>query len=152
MIKLYVLFLVVFLSGCGVDISESLFIASIGFEKKEEIEGYFYIPLSNDIGKSESDGKGEGEYVQVGGENIEKVFNNVKAVNSIDINLKHVSSIVISKELCNDEFIEELINFVKYSKMIDYNFYIYFALFFNPSKLFLISTVFLFESSRKLFE
>ena len=125
MIKIIVLLLLL-LTSCGVDISESLFIASIGFElDEEEIKGYFYLPLSNDIGKSEDEGKGEGEFVKVGGENIEKVFNNVKAVNSIDINFKHVSSIVINKELYNEGFINELINYVKYYNLIDYNFYLF---------------------------
>ena len=77
--KIFLLIGLLFLSSCGIDISESLFIASIGFEMEEdEIKGYFYLPLSNDIGKSEDEGKGEGEFVKVGGENIEKVFNNVK--------------------------------------------------------------------------
>ena len=124
--KILLFFVLLILSGCGVDISESLFIASIGFEIEEnEIKGIFYLPLSNDVGKSEKEGKGEGEFVKVGGENIERVFNNVKAVNSIDINLKHVSSIVLNQELFNNEFIDELIQYVKYSKMIDYNFYLF---------------------------
>lgn len=126
MIKLILLSVLLMLGGCGIDISESLFIASIGFEKEEnEIKGYFYLPLSNDVGKSEAEGKGEGEFVKVGGENIERVFNNVMAVNSININLKHVSSVVINKELYNKNFIEELIEFVKYSNLIDYNFYLF---------------------------
>ena len=103
MIKFLMLFSILLLSSCGIDISESLFIASIGFEINEnEIKGYFYLPLSSDVGKSESEGKGEGEFVKVGGENIEKVFNNVKAVNSIDINLRHVSSVVINNDLYNE--------------------------------------------------
>ena len=55
MIKLILLSVLLMLGGCGIDISESLFIASIGFEKEEnEIKGYFYLPLSNDVGKSEA--------------------------------------------------------------------------------------------------
>lgn len=124
--KLLLIFVLLILSSCGVDISESLFIASIGFEIEEnEIKGYFYLPLSNDVGKSEKEGKGEGEFVKVGGENIERVFNNVKAVNSIDINLKHVSSIVLNQDLYNNDFIDQLIQYVKYSKLIDYNFYLF---------------------------
>ena len=62
--KILILFLFV-LTGCSVDISESLFIASIGFEEIDgELNGYFYLPLSNDVGKSESEGKGTGEYVK----------------------------------------------------------------------------------------
>ena len=45
MIKILI-FILLLLSGCSVDISESLFIASIGFEMKDEkINGYFYIPV-----------------------------------------------------------------------------------------------------------
>ena len=36
-----------------------------------ELNGYFYLPLSNDVGKSESEGKGTGEYVRVKGESVE---------------------------------------------------------------------------------
>lgn len=121
--KILILFLFV-LTGCSVDISESLFIASIGFEEIDgELNGYFYLPLSNDVGKSESEGKGTGEYVRVKGESVEKVFNNVKAVNSIDINLKHVSSVVLNVSLLKHEFLEEFVSYVKYSNLLDYNFY-----------------------------
>ena len=121
--RIIFVFLLIF-TGCSIDISESLFIASIGFEfENGELNGYFYLPLSNDVGKSEEEGKGTGEFVRVAGENIEKVFNNVKAVNSIDINLKHVSSVVLNEKLLNKEFIDSFINYVKQSKLLDYNFY-----------------------------
>ena len=100
--------MILLLSGCSIDISESLFIASIGFEiLDEEINGYFYIPLSSDVGKTEKEGKGSGEFVRVAGKNIEQVFNNVDAVNSININFKHVSSVVLNQELYNDDFISD---------------------------------------------
>ena len=125
MSKLIGIFLLLMMCSCSVDISESLFIASIGFEVIDgEINGYFYLPLSSDVGKSEGESKGSGEFVRVAGTNIEKVFNNVKAVNSIDINLKHVSSVVLSTELLNSDFIDNFINYVKYSKLLDYNFYL----------------------------
>ena len=125
MIKILI-FILLLLSGCSVDISESLFIASIGFEMKDEkINGYFYIPLSSDVGKANEEGKGSGEFVRVAGDTIEQVFNNVDAVNSININLKHVSSVVLNESLFNDEFILEFINYVKYSNRLDYNFYLF---------------------------
>ena len=123
--KILVFILLIF-SGCSVDISESLFIASIGFEiEGDEINGYFYIPLSSDVGKTEQEGKGSGEFVRVAGKTIEQVFNNVDAVNSIDINLKHVSSVVLNKELYNDKFIVEFINYIKHSNRLDFNFYLF---------------------------
>lgn len=118
--------MILLLSSCSIDISESLFIASIGFEiLDEEINGYFYIPLSSDVGKTEKEGKGSGEFVRVAGQNIEQVFNNVDAVNSININLKHVSSVVLNQELYNDDFISDFIDYVKYSNRMDFNFYFF---------------------------
>ena len=120
------IFILLICGGCSVDISESLFIASIGFEiEDDEINGYFYIPLSSDVGKTEQEGKGSGEFVRVAGKTIEQVFNNVDAVNSIDINLKHVSSVVLNKDLFNNEFIIEFMNYVKYSNRLDFNFYFF---------------------------
>ena len=82
--RILLVLMLFFLFGCSPDISESLFIASIGFEiENDELNGYFYLPLSNDVGKSEGEGKGTGEYVRVAGKTIEEVFNNVKAVSII---------------------------------------------------------------------
>lgn len=124
MIKLLIVFILLFLSGCVDNINESLFIASIGIEKKEgELKGYFYLPLSNDIGKTDSPAKGSGEFLVVGGKTVYELFNNAKAVNSLNVNLRHVSSVVINKELFTPTFLDEFINYVKNTHIIDYNFY-----------------------------
>lgn len=116
-----------FLTSCDTkNISETLFIASIGIEKVEdEYRGYFYLPLSTDIGKSDTEGIGKGEYATVKGKSIAELFTFIKATTSLSVNFKHVSSIVIKAELFSQEFLEELFAYIKYSLEIDYNCYIF---------------------------
>ncbi|MDE7263744.1 MAG: hypothetical protein K2N64_03700 [Anaeroplasmataceae bacterium] len=129
--KLMILFLVplfVLLVGCtGHDISKILFIASVGIEKEEdEYHGYFYLPLSSDIGKTEtSENKGKGQFAKTTGKTIPELFYNIQASTSLNINFKHVSSIVLNMELLNDEFLVQLLDFIKYSLLIDFNCYVF---------------------------
>ena len=130
--KKIVMIIILLLCSCSEkNISETLFIASIGFEKydgEEEYKyyGYFYLPLSSDIGKNEnSESKGRGEYAKVKGNSIEELFKNISITTPLEVNFKHVSSIIISQELLDKEFIDELIDYVKYSLLIDYNFYVF---------------------------
>lgn len=125
---LIVCFSVFLVSSCmGHDISQILFIASIGIEKKEDkYQGYFYLPLSSDIGKTEnSENKGKGEFAKTSGKSIPELFYNLQNSTSLIINLKHVSSIVLNKELLNEKFLNELIEYIKYSLEIDFNCYLF---------------------------
>jgi hypothetical protein len=109
------------------DISKILFIASVGIEKQEDqYIGYFYLPLSSDIGKNDTaENKGQGEFAKTKGESISDLFYNIQAATSLSINFRHVSSIVIHTELLNKDFLEELFDYIKYSLSIDFNFYIF---------------------------
>lgn len=114
--------------GCqGHDISKMLFIASVGIEKKEDqLFGYFYLPLSSDIGKTENtENKGKGEYAKTRGRTIPELFQNLQYSTSLQINFKHVSSIVLNENLLEKEFLEEMMDFIKYSFEIDFNCYIF---------------------------
>lgn len=125
---LILIFLVFSLCSCEkYSISDSLFIASIGIEKKEDqYNGYFYLPLSSDIGKSENmESKGKGEFAKVIGKSVAELFKNIKATTSLNVNFKHVSSIVLNKELLTKEFLQELADYIKYSHYIDYNCYLF---------------------------
>lgn len=123
------LLLLIPLTSCkNTDLSNCLFIASIGFEKGEDkvYRGYFYLPLSSDVGKSENmDKKGKGEYAEVQGDTVAEVFNNVDGAISLDVNLRHLSSIILNVELLNEEFILELVDYIKFSLNIDYNCYLF---------------------------
>ncbi len=110
------------------NISTSLFIASIGIEQKDEetYQGYFYLPLSSDVGKAENiENKGKGEFAKVGGKSVADLFKNIKATTSLDINFRHVSSIVLNTELLTPDFLEELSDYIKYSHSIDFNCYLF---------------------------
>ncbi|MDE6241065.1 MAG: hypothetical protein K2M08_01445 [Anaeroplasmataceae bacterium] len=123
-----VIFNLILLAGCNsYDISKILFIASIGIEKKEDgYQGYFYLPLSSDIGKTETtENKGKGEFAKTTGQNIPELFYNLQNSTSLVMNLKHVSSIVLNKELLNKEFIIELLDYIKFSLDIDFNCYLF---------------------------
>ncbi|MDE6655471.1 MAG: hypothetical protein K2J85_00600 [Anaeroplasmataceae bacterium] len=119
---------ILLLTSCkGYDISKFLFIASVGIEKKEdEYQGYFYLPLSSDIGKTETtENKGKGEYAKTSGKNIPELFYNLQNGTSMTMNLRHVSSIVLNEDLLNEEFIIELLDYIKYSLDIDFNCYVF---------------------------
>lgn len=106
------------------NISTSLFIASIGIEQKDEenYQGYFYLPLSSDVGKAENtENKGKGEFAKVMGKSVADLFKNIKATTSLDINFRHVSSIVLNTELLTPDFLKELSDYIKYSHSIDFN-------------------------------
>ncbi len=114
--------------GCqSYDISKMLFIASVGIEKKEDqLSGYFYLPLSSDIGKTENTkNKGQGEFAKTSGRTIPELFQNLQYSTSLTINFRHVSSIVLNEELLQKEFNEELMDFIKFSFEIDFNCYLF---------------------------
>lgn len=123
-----ILFCIFGLTSCQkYSISDTLFIASIGIEKEEDMYcGYFYLPLSSDIGKTENtQNKGKGDYAKVKGKSIAELFQNVKVTIALNMNFKHVSSLVLNQELLNQKFLEELSDFIKYSLDIDFNIYVF---------------------------
>lgn len=125
---IFLMVCILLLSGCNsYDISKILFIASVGIEKKEdEYQGYFYLPLSSDIGKAENtENKGKGEFAKTSGKSIPDLFYNLQNSTSLVMNLKHVYSIVLNKELLNKGFIVELLDYIKYSLDIDFNCYLF---------------------------
>ena len=126
---IFLIFLnLVFLVGCNsYDVSKILFIASVGIEKKEdEYQGYFYLPLSSDIGKTENtENNGKGEFAKTTGKSIPELFSNLQNSTSFVMNLKHVSSIVLNQELLNEEFIMDFLDYIKFSLDIDFNCYIF---------------------------
>lgn len=117
------------LVGChGYDISKILFIASVGIEKKadETYQCFFYLPLSSDIGKTDtSENKGKGQFAKTSGKTIPELFHNIQAATSLNINFRHVSSIVLNKELLTKEFLVELCDFIKFSLDMDFNCYMF---------------------------
>lgn len=116
--KIISLFLLIPILLCGCElqnISQVLFIASIGVEKEEDTYiGYFYLPLSSDVGKTENkENQGIGQYAKVEGKTLAEVFENIQFSTELEVNLRHASSMVIHKDLMNDDFLNELIAFVK---------------------------------------
>ena len=98
-----------------------------GVEKEEDTYiGYFYLPLSSDVGKTENkENQGIGQYAKVEGKTLAEVFENIQFSTELEVNLRHASSMVIHKDLMNDDFLNELIAFVKKDAGIDYNFYLF---------------------------
>ena len=126
-IGICILFLLV-LTGCNTyDISKILFIASVGIEKKgDSYQGYFYLPLSSDIGKTETtENSGKGEFAKIEGKTIQELFTNIQATTSLNMNFRHVSSIVLQEELLNKDFLVELCDYIKFSLDIDFNCYLF---------------------------
>ena len=126
--KIFLIIILLFLSSCGVQrITEVLYIASIGFEKSEdEFVGYFYLPSSDDVGKTNEGGiSGKGEYMKVSGKSISEVFQKSQDYTEMEVNLKHISSVVFNKNILNSSFINEFVLFVKNSNIVDFNFYIF---------------------------
>lgn len=116
------------LSSCDSNsITNTLFIASMGIEKEEDqYVGYFFLPLTKDMAKNENnEGIGKGEYAKVKGKSLADIILNLSLLSSLNVNLKHVSSIIINKELLEKKFIDELCNYIKYSSEMDYNCYLF---------------------------
>lgn len=119
---------ILFLSSCNSSsIVDMLIIASIGFEPAEEgYYGYFYLPLSEDIVKSESkEGNKVGQYAKVEGKNIAEIFSNMNISTKLEVNYRHASSIIVNEKLMNDNFLDELISFINHSNLVDYNFFMF---------------------------
>lgn len=127
--KLILVILLIFLlSACkaGNIIYNSLYIASIGFEKNEEVyTGYFYLPSSVSVGNLEQTEAEDATIAKVDGSSISEIFNNFETSSYLKMNLKHISSIVFSESIMNDANINDFINYVKNSDYFDYNFYIF---------------------------
>lgn len=125
--KIFMLIVILSVCSCSVQrINEVLFIASIGLEKDNNgYIGYFYLPSSEDIGKANEGGSGSGEFAKFEGKSLSEVFEKSQSSTELSMNLRHSSSIVLNKELLSDDFLEELIGFIKYSPYLDMNFYIF---------------------------
>lgn len=118
-----------FLTGCRASntIYHNLYIASIGFEHTGEgYTGYFFLPSSMDVGNtSQNTSDKSSEVAVVEGDSISSVFYNLELSSTLNINLKHISSIVLHESMLNDEDLQDFIQYIKESKGFDYNFYIF---------------------------
>lgn len=128
--KIFLLFLLLlFITGCKASntIYYDLFIASIGFEKNnDEFTAYFYLPSSLDVGSTKQDAtKYPSEVAEINDSSISGLFYKLEASTYLNMNLKHISSIVLDKSFLNDKDIDELISYIKNSKNFDFNFYIF---------------------------
>ena len=125
--KIISIFILLLVSGCSVQrITEVLFIASIGIEKEEdEYVGYFYLPSSEDVGKTNDFGTGVGQYAKIRADSLEMLFGKSQSNVELMMDLRHVASIIINESLLNEEFINEMIDFFKNSNLCDFNFYLF---------------------------
>lgn len=129
MIKtIFALLSCLFVRACQVyNLSEVVYIASVGVEPSEN--GYtalFYLPVSDDVGRSDSspDSNG-GEYAKIEGTNLSEIFSTLNQSLELEVNLRHISSFILNKELLNPEFLEEFIGYIKNVVTVDFNFYIF---------------------------
>lgn len=120
-----------FLTGCRASsaIYYNLYIASIGFEHTDTgYTGHFFLPSSMDVGNTNQDASDKSsEVAVVEGDSISSVFYNLELSSTLNINLKHISSIVLHESMLNDEDLRDFIKYIKESKGFDYNFYIFTA-------------------------
>lgn len=104
-----------------------MYIASIGLEKADDgYNAYFYLPSSVDVGQTDksSDGKAS-EVAKVWGETLVDVFSNLDLSTALKMNLEHISSIVLNESMMNNDELLKLIEYVKNSHHLDYNFYLF---------------------------
>lgn len=104
-----------------------MYIASIGLEKADEgYNGYFYLPSSVDVGQTDKSSDSEAsEVAKVWGETLVDVFSNLDLSTALKMNLEHISSIVLNESMMTDDELLKLIEYVKNSNHLDYNFYLF---------------------------
>ncbi len=130
--KLFILLLICLcLTSCKETnaINYDMYIASMGFEKKgEEYTGYFFLPSSIAVGSTETQESDKpSELATVTGKSLADVFNNFDLSSTLDMNMKHVASMVLHESILNDDDINYLIDYMNKSKDFDLNFYVYTA-------------------------
>lgn len=151
MLKLISIILLFLLTSCSVQrITEVLFIASIGIELEDDsLVGYFYLPSSEDVGKSSELNDGIGQYAKIKADNISMLFGKSQAYTEMEMDLKHVASIIINYQLLTPEFIDEMLAYFKNTTICDLNFYLFITkdkmddifTFQNPNKESVINSV-----------
>lgn len=126
---IYFVLICFLLSSCKTveAIYSNMYIASIGFEKNEEkVTGYFYLPSSIDISSTEKrDTSKPSEVAKIDGDSVVDIFRNLEFTSFLNMNLKHVSSLVLHESLLDKESIEGIIDYTKNSNYFDHNYYIF---------------------------
>lgn len=115
------------LSGCKYPtISESIYIGSIGIDYVDNnYIVYYYLPSSLDVGSTTSANNDGGYIGVVTAYSIEEAFNKMILENNVNINFRHISSLILSYNLLSNIDLSLLFEYIKYSYIIDINFYIF---------------------------
>lgn len=121
------IFLLLLLSSCvKFSIMDSIYIASIGIDyENDKYKAYFYLPGSLDVG-SVSDKQESGGYVGTCEVNNPiEIFDYMVLRNNVNVNFRHVTSLVFTKNFIENGKLDDFINYIKESFVLDINFYIF---------------------------
>lgn len=119
-------FLVVFLSSCNTSINSSVYISSIGFEiEDDKLIAYFLSNPLADISRNKDGNDKKPQYVKVEVTNIFEAFDEAERSLLSPLNFRHVKTMILSKEFLESKYLEELLIFLRTTRIISYNFYVF---------------------------
>lgn len=127
--KLFIFALIIlsFILQKGVyDISRTIFVSTIHLAKNEaETEITFFVPSSFSVGKSEGENKLFSSTLKVSGKSLKETFNNAEQSSELELNYRHIVSVVFDRSYLKYELLNEFCDFLIENKRIDFNFYIF---------------------------
>ena len=118
--------LLLMLCGCERSIASSIYVASMHFAyENEKYVGNFYVINSLALGVKENKSESKGSLATVEGESIAEIFSKIDLTTALDVNFKHIASIILDVSFMKKEFIFELAENIKQNVNISYNSYIF---------------------------
>lgn len=116
--------LTVLIVGSIFEISKIVYISSIHFSAQDELSATFFSPSPFAVGKAQSDDSSS-TYITVKGESIEDVFNSVEHSLEVEINYRHIVSVIFDESFIEEKYITSFNKFIYTNRRMDFNFYIF---------------------------
>lgn len=130
------LFLSIILMTGVYNLAQTLFVSTIHFKyEKDKYQITLFCPSSFSVGKTESTPDDSATILSVDGDSISQAFNNAENSSEIEINYRHIVSVIFDESFLKEEYIKEFNEFIIENKRIDFNFYI-FSSKTDPKELF----------------
>ncbi len=125
---LIILFLPILLSSCYyTNVVVEALVSSMYFSiENNEYNGVFYLTSSLEISKSEGGGeKGSSEVAKSKSNSLFELVTKVESSTALDINFRHVSTVIFHESFLEKKYIEEFVELIKKQYNFDFNFYVF---------------------------
>ena len=108
------------------DIARTIFVSTIHLAKEDdETLITFFIPSSFSVGKTEGESQSSSTILKSKGKSLKDVFNKAENSSELELNYRHIVSVVFDQSYLDYELLNNFTNFLIENKRIDFNFHIF---------------------------